>query len=71
MHPQGRKRFGRKNTGRNGRRRKRDQPESLLEQPTLETATTVPCPICGHPVDPKRMHFHMVRFHGASMRSRA
>jgi len=30
----------------------------------------VPCEICGNPVDPKRMHFHMVRFHGAAFRTK-
>jgi len=42
----------------------------LLEQPIAESLGTVPCKICGHPVDPKRMHPHMVRFHGAALRSK-
>jgi hypothetical protein len=43
--------------------------EPSLEQPVAESAGAVPCRICGYPVDPKRMHFHMVRFHGAALRS--
>jgi hypothetical protein len=35
-----------------------------------ETAGAVPCQICGHPVDPKRLHFHMVRYHGLVFRSK-
>ena len=42
----------------------------LLEQPIADVVGTVPCQICGHGVDPKRMHFHMVRFHGAALRSK-
>jgi hypothetical protein len=41
-----------------------------LEQPVADSSGTVPCQICGHGVDPKRMHFHMVRFHGAAFRSK-
>jgi len=61
--------------GRQGRRSRRGGrgggkhgAEPLLEQPVAETALTVPCRICGFPVDPKRLHFHMVRFHGAALR---
>jgi len=58
--------------GRGFRRKARDAgkrgAEPLLEQPVAESATTVPCRICGFPVDPKRLHFHMVRFHGAALR---
>jgi len=53
---------GRKASG--GRTRR---TETLLEQPIAESAGAVPCQICGHPVDPKRRHFHMVRFHGAAL----
>ena len=49
-----------------GGRMRRTEP--LLEQPIAESAGAVPCQICGHPVDPQRMHFHMVRFHGAALR---
>ena len=44
-------------------------PEPLLEQPIADSTANVPCPVCGHAVDPKRMHPHMVRFHGAAIRS--
>ena len=49
-----------------GDRKRRTEP--LLEQPIAESVGAVPCRICGHPVDPKRLHFHMVRFHGAALR---
>ena len=49
-----------------GSRKRRTEP--LLEQPIAESAGAVPCQLCGHPVDPKRLHFHMVRFHGAAFR---
>jgi hypothetical protein len=38
----------------------------LLEQPILELAGAVRCHLCGFSVDAKRMHPHMVRFHGAA-----
>jgi hypothetical protein len=47
-------------------RRKRNS-DQLLEQPIANSSGAVPCRICGHPVDPKRLHFHMVRFHGAAL----
>jgi hypothetical protein len=53
-----------KNAGRQFRRRERDH--SLLEQPVADMSGTVPCKVCGHPVDQKRLQAHMVRFHGAS-----
>jgi hypothetical protein len=62
--PKGRK-IGRKVKG---SRKRRNEP--LLEQPIADSASAVPCRICGHPVDPKRLHFHMVRFHGAAFRSK-
>ena len=49
-----------------GTRKRRTEP--LLEQPIADSVGAVPCQICGHPVDPKRLHFHMVRFHGAAFR---
>jgi hypothetical protein len=49
-----------------GTRTRRTEP--LLEQPIADSVGAVPCQICGHPVDPKRLHFHMVRFHGAAFR---
>jgi hypothetical protein len=50
------------------RRKSSTTPESFLEQPPLVANSNVKCQICGIPVDPKRMHFHMVRFHGAARR---
>lgn len=44
--------------------------ERLLEQPVADSSGTVLCQICGHPVDPHRMHPHMVRFHGVAIRAR-
>src|ERR1017187_3950338 len=44
--------------------------EPSMEQPLTDTSGTVLCKICGHPVDPQRMHPHMVRFHGVAIRSR-
>jgi len=77
MQTQGRRQqFRRKKGGHQGghqgghRGHGHGQPDSLLEQPSPEASSTVPCPSCGHPVDPKRLHFHMVRFHGASLRSK-
>ena len=49
-----------------GTRTRRTEP--LIEQPIADSVGAVPCRICGHPVDPKRLHFHMVRFHGAAFR---
>ena len=57
-------------TRRNARRTRQRRSEPLLEQPVAETAGAVPCRLCGHPVDPKRMHFHMVRYHGSAFRSK-
>jgi hypothetical protein len=51
------------------RRKKNQKSERLIEQPIAEATATVPCKICGHGVDPSRMHFHMVRFHGAAIRA--
>ena len=42
--------------------------EPSLEQLLADSVGAVPCSICGHPVEPSRMHFHMVRFHGAALR---
>ena len=52
--------------GGRGTRKRRTEP--LLEQPIANSTGAVPCKLCGHPVDPKRLHFHMVRFHGAAFR---
>lgn len=49
---------------------KHGHSQPLLEQPVADSLLTTPCPICGHPVDRKRMHFHMVRFHGAALRTK-
>lgn len=64
--PKGRK-GGPKAKGPRGSRKRRTEP--LIEQPIADSTGAVPCRICGHPVDPKRLHFHMVRFHGAAFRS--
>jgi hypothetical protein len=63
---------GKKNKkgGRKFRNREAPKTDSLREQPIAESSETVKCPICGHPVDPKRMHPHMVRFHGAAAKSK-
>jgi hypothetical protein len=69
------KNFGRKSTkGKRagGKARNRENPQTGLfpGQPVPDSIVTVPCDLCGHPVDPKRLHFHMVRFHGAALRSK-
>jgi len=64
----GRKSPKRKQAGRKTRSREKMKTESRLEQPIAESDGNVLCHICGHPVDPRRMHPHMVRFHGAAMR---
>jgi hypothetical protein len=66
--PSGRKGPKGKKNGRKGRRGGKRGTEPLLEQPVANPASNVRCQICGHPVEPKRLHFHMVRFHGASLR---
>jgi hypothetical protein len=53
--------------GKGGSRKRVAEP--LLEQPIADSTGAVPCRLCGHPVDPKRLHFHMVRFHGAALRT--
>ena len=70
MGPSGRKGPKGQRSGQKGRGGKRGQAEPLIEQPISDSIGTVPCQLCGHPVDPKRMHPHMVRFHGAAIRSR-
>ena len=44
------------------------KPERLIPQPLGQTDGALRCQICGCPVDPKRLHIHMVRFHGAALR---
>jgi hypothetical protein len=66
----GRKAHKGKKGGHKGQGGKRQQTAPLLEQPIAESVGTVPCQLCGHPVDPRRMHPHMVRFHGAAFRSK-
>jgi len=60
--------------GKNARNKIRDgrgpRTEPLIEQPLTDTSGMVLCKICGHPVDPQRMHPHMVRFHGVAIRAR-
>ena len=67
MH--GRKLHKAKKGGHKSHGGKRPKTAPLLEQPVAESIGTVPCQLCGHPVDPKRMHPHMVRFHGAAFRT--
>jgi hypothetical protein len=54
-----------KKSGHKARRKHRSAVESLLEQPMAELAGAVRCRLCGHPIDAKRLHPHMVRVHGA------
>ena len=51
-----------------GKRDKKGKTEakSFAVQPKAIAHNSVPCPICGVPVDRKRMKPHMVRFHGAA-----
>ena len=49
-----------------GTPKRRNQP--LIEQPIAQSAGTVRCQLCGCPVDPKRLHIHLVRFHGVPLR---
>ena len=58
-----------KKAERKGRAGRRQRTEPLIEQPLSDTSGTVLCRICGHPVDPQRMHPHMVRFHGVAIRA--
>jgi hypothetical protein len=64
----GRKKPKRKPGGPKNRRREKLQTEARLEQPIAESNGNVLCEICHHPVDPRRMHPHMVRFHGVAIR---
>jgi ribosomal protein S8E len=64
----GRKEQKRGKAGRKDRGTRKRRTEHLLEQPIAETIGTVRCEICRHLVDPKRLHIHMVRFHGAELR---
>ncbi len=66
MASHGRKGSKSKQGGHKRRGRKDPANEHVLEQPIADSTATVPCPVCHHPVDPKRMHPHMVRFHGAA-----
>ena len=61
---------GKKKAGHYVRGRKQLRTKPLLEQPVADPTGAVPCQLCGHPVDPKRLHFHMVRFHGSAFRSK-
>ena len=55
-----------KSPRRNRPSRDRDgRSQRWSEQPIAESNGAIPCPLCGHAVDPKRMHPHMVRFHAA------
>lgn len=65
--PRGRTRLKSKKA-RRGRENRGGHANAYLEQPVADLAGAIQCQICGHPVDPKRMHFHMVRVHGAAFR---
>ena len=65
MATPGRKPSKNKKAGRKPRGRGKSNPDTRLEQPIADSTANVLCEICGHPVDPKRMHPHMIRFHGA------
>ncbi len=69
MRPRGLKRPKAKNTGYITRGRRQLRTEPRLEQPVADRTGAVPCQFCSHPVDPKRLHFHMVRYHGTAFRS--
>jgi hypothetical protein len=56
--------------GPNARGIRKRRTEPLLEQPVADPTGAVPCQLCGHPVDPKRLHFHMVRYHGTAFSSK-
>jgi hypothetical protein len=60
-----------KKAGKNSFSKKRSKGAPVLEQPIVTLASSVRCHLCGHPVDAKRMHPHMVRFHAATFRSAA
>ncbi len=51
--------------------RSRRRAASLLEQPVAKSEGAVPCPLCGHPVDPQRIQFHMERCHGTAACTRS
>ena len=70
MRSQGRKGLQVKKAGPNARGRPNLRTVPRLEQPVADASGAVPCQLCGHPVDPKRLHFHMVRFHGIAFRSK-
>jgi hypothetical protein len=55
-----------KKTGYKASNRRPPRSRPLLEQPVAELNGAVPCLLCGHSVDAKRMHAHMVRFHGVA-----
>lgn len=62
--PNGRRQRGRRTHGKGMR------SERLLEQPVANPTGGVPCEICGHPIDPNRLHFHMVRVHGVAFKAK-
>jgi hypothetical protein len=68
MATPGRKAPKRRKPGGKTSGKRRAPPERRLEQPIAAPAGSELCKICGHAVEPGRMHPHMVRFHGAAMR---
>ncbi len=59
-----------KRSGHKARRPKRSTTGPLLKQPIAELVSVVHCELCGHSVDARRMHPHMVRYHGAAFSSK-
>ena len=68
LRPPGRKGSKGQSAGDKARRTRKRRTEPLLEQPIAQSAGAVRCQVCGCAVDPKRLHIHMVRFHGVALR---
>jgi hypothetical protein len=68
LRPPGRKGPQGVKAGRKARGTRKRRNEPLIEQPIAQSDHAVRCPTCRCPVDPKRLHIHMVRFHGAALR---
>jgi hypothetical protein len=68
METPGRKAPKRRKTARKPTGKRKPRTDARLEQPIANFTGNVLCELCGHAVDPGRMHPHMVRFHGVAMR---
>jgi hypothetical protein len=55
-----------KDQGKRAKKKVKTESKLLAAQPQAVAHNTTPCPICGVPVDRKRMKPHMMRFHGAA-----